>query len=507
MAKAHYLSINTYVNLLHTNQKQINMLPLTNIKLTSLNSKKERFSNLKISKSILLGFAITCFSQYEAKAQFTLTGQLRNRVEMRAGQGTLQQDGDKAALFTSQRTRLSAGYTGYRFKIYTSLQDVRVWGQDASSINRTTTEANNGILLHEAWAEISLIDTLSTIQNLSIKAGRQEIAYDDQKVLGSLDWLQQGRRHDAIVFKYANKGWIADVGAAFNQNKENNTGTIYNGTNSAYGAGTNGIGTMYKSFQYAYLGRKFFFGDLSFLFFKDDFNKYTNVTSGTPAVTTKVNGEGVWSRNTTGIYYNVNATRKLNFTGSFYHQGGHDKDGRSLSANMASITSTYQIGRKLFVGPGVDYLSGDDGTKTVTATSDNNRFDPLYGTPHKFWGSMDYFYAANGFGKQGLLNYFFKIKYNAKDNLSFFLDVHGFESANKITNGAGGKLNSYLGTEVDLTVRYNLTKIINFEAGYSIMKATNSLASAPVKNVANADLTPQFAYVMLNIKPNFLAKK
>ncbi|MEO7977513.1 alginate export family protein [Flavobacterium sp.] len=459
----------------------------------------------KITKCVVLGFAITLLGNYEAKAQFTFTGQLRDRVEMRAGQGTLQQEGDKAALFTTQRTRLSAGYSGYRFKVFTSLQDVRVWGQDASSINRTTTEANNGILLHEAWAEISLVDSLSTIQNLSVKAGRQEISYDDQKVLGGLDWLQQGRRHDAIIFKYANKGWIVDVGAAFNQNKENNTGTIYNGTNPAYGAGTNGIGTLYKSFQYGYVAKKFFFGDLSFLFFKDDFNKYTTVTSGTPAITTKVNLEGTWNRNTTGIYFNTNPTRTLNLTGSFYHQSSHNKDGKALNANMASITSTLQIGRKLFIGPGVDYLSGDDGTKA--ATSEDNRFDPLYGTPHKFWGSMDYFYAANGFGKQGLLNYFFKIKYNAKDNLSFFLDVHGFESANKLSNGAGGELDSYLGTELDLTARYNLTKIINIEAGYSIMKATNSMASAAVKNVANADLTPQFAYVMLNIKPNFLAKK
>ncbi|WP_417942455.1 alginate export family protein [Flavobacterium sp. RS13.1] len=483
------------------------MFQLTNFKTTTQILKKEHFFNTKLSKSILLGFAIIGFSQYDAQAQLTLTGQIRNRVEVRAGQATLQQDGDKAAIFTSQRTRLSAGYSGYRFKLFTTLQDVRVWGQDASSINRTTTEANNGILLHEAWAEISLVDTLSTIQNLSVKAGRQEISYDDQKVLGALDWLQQARRHDAIILKYANKGWIADIGAAFNQNKELNTGTIYNGTNPAYGAGTNGIGTMYKSFQYAYIGKKFFFGDLSFLFFKDDFNKYTNVTAGTPPVTTKVNGEGVWSRNTTGIYYNVNATRKLNFMGSYYYQGGHDKDGRSLNANLFSITSTYQIGRKLFVGPGVDYLSGDDGTKTVTADSKNNRFDPLYGTPHKFWGSMDYFYTANGFGKQGLLNYFFKIKYNAKDNLTFALDVHGFEAANTLSNGAGGELSSYLGTELDLTVKYNLTKMINIEGGYSIMKATNSMASAAVKNVANADLTPQFAYIMLNIKPNFLAKK
>lgn len=469
--------------------------------------KKEPIATTKLSKSIFLGIAFLCLSYNQANAQLTATGQIRERTEVRAGQGTLQKKGERAAFFNTQRARLNLGFTGYRFKVFMALQDVRAWGQDASSINRTTTEGNNGMLLHEAWGEIMLIDTTSTIQNLSVKLGRQEISYDDQKVLGGLDWLQQGRRHDAIVFKFANKGWIADVGAAFNQNKELNTGTIYNGVPTAYGAGTNGIGTQYKSFQYAYLGRKFFFGDVSFLFFKDDFNKYTTVTTGTPAVTTKVNGEGVWSRNTSGLYFNSTITRKLNLTGSLYHQGGYDKDGRALSANLASLTSTLQVGRKLFVGPGIDYLSGDDGTKTVTATTDNNRFDPLYGTPHKFWGGMDYFYAANGFGKQGLLNYFFKAKYNMKDNLTLLLDIHGFEAANSLSNGSGGKLSSYLGTEVDLVVKYNMTKMINIEAGYSFMKATNSMASAAVKNVTNPDLSPQFAYVMLNIKPNFLAKK
>src|SRR3990167_6972985 len=266
--------------------------------------KKVSISTANLSKSIFLGIAFTVLSQNEAKAQVTATGQIRERAEFRAGQGTLQKIGDEAAFFNSQRARLNLGYTGYRFKIYTSLQDVRVWGQDASSINRTTADANDGVLLHEAWAELNLVDTTSTIQNLSLKVGRQEVSYDDQKVLGGLDWLQQGRRHDAIIFKFANKGWIADVGAAFNQNKEQNVGTVYNGVPTGYPAGTNGIGTMYKSFPYAYVAKKFFFGDVSFLFFKDDFNKYTNVTSGTPAVTTKVFGEGVWSRNTTGLFFN-----------------------------------------------------------------------------------------------------------------------------------------------------------------------------------------------------------
>jgi hypothetical protein len=382
-----------------------------------------------------------------------------------------------------------------------ALQDVRVWGQDQSSINRTTTEANNGLMLHEAWGEIILNDTVSTIKNLSLKIGRQEIAYDDQKVIGSLDWLQQARRHDAVVLKFANKGWIVDIGAAFNQNSEKTVGTLYNGIPTAYGAGTNGIGTMYKSFQYGYVGKKFFFGDLSFLFFKDDFNKYTTVA----AVKTPV--QGVWSRTTTGLFYNLNPTRKINLTGSYYYQGGRNKDGRILSANLASITSTVQVSRKLFVGPGIDYLSGTDGTKAVTGDSRSNLFDPLYGTPHKFWGGMDYFYVASGFGNQGLMNYFLKAKYNAKDNLIFFAELHGFESANKVSNGAGGTRTSYLGTELDLKMSYNFTKLINIEAGYSFMKATNTMASAQVKNVSNANLSPQWAYVALNIKPDFLAKK
>ena len=469
--------------------------------------KKGGILNSNISKSIFLGIAFTVLSHNEAKAQVTLTGQLRDRSEVRDGQGTLLKTTDKASLFNTQRFRLNIGYTGYRYKIFASLQDVRVWGQDASSINRTTTEVNNGLMLNEAWGEIMLNDTISKIQNLSIKAGRQEIYYDDQKVLGGLDWLQQGRRHDAIILKFANKGWIADLGAAFNQNKELNSGTIYNGTNPAYAAGTNGIGTMYKSFQYLYLGKKFAFTDISFLYFKDDFNKYTNVTSGTPAVTTKVYGQGVWSRNTIGFYFNSTIARKLNLLGSVYHQSGVDKDGRTLNANLASITSSLQVGRKLFIGPGVDYLSGTDGTKAITATSTSNLFDPLYGTPHKFWGGMDYFYAASPFGKQGLLNYFFKAKYNAKDNLTFLAEIHGFEAANKLSNGTGGTLDSYLGTELDLVVKYNMTKMINLEAGYSYMKATNSMASAAVKNIATPNLSPQFAYLMLNIKPNFLAKK
>ena len=115
-------------------------------------------------KKIICGIFLTLINYNVANAQLTLTGQLRTRSEFRDGQGTLLQNGSTPAAFTSQRTRLNVGYTGYRFKLFTAIQDVRVWGQDASTINSTTTQTNNGLMLHEAWGKLC-----STIQVLCLK--------------------------------------------------------------------------------------------------------------------------------------------------------------------------------------------------------------------------------------------------------------------------------------------------------------------------------------------------
>src|SRR4051812_18095374 len=74
---------------------------------------------------------------FTARSQFTLTGQLRTRTEARSGLGNLVPTGSKAAVFTSQRTRLFFGYKWDRLTFGASVQDVRVWGQDASSISNT----------------------------------------------------------------------------------------------------------------------------------------------------------------------------------------------------------------------------------------------------------------------------------------------------------------------------------------------------------------------------------
>src|SRR5690348_13244573 len=104
-------------------------------------------------------------------AQFSLQGQLRTRTELRDGVGTMNPKGSSAALFTSQRARLTFGYKWDRLNFNVSVQDIRVWGQDASSINNADGAR---LMVHEAWAEITLLNVADTtikakgIDNLSL---------------------------------------------------------------------------------------------------------------------------------------------------------------------------------------------------------------------------------------------------------------------------------------------------------------------------------------------------
>lgn len=444
----------------------------------------------------LLTFICLLISSF-SYAQLSISGQLRTRSEFRDGQGTLLPKGSDPAFFTSQRTRLNINYGMEGLQFGLSIQDVRVWGQDVSTINRTTTANNNGFMLHQAWADIALTNPGSVKNKLSLKIGRQEIAYDDQRLLGSLDWLQQGRTHDAALLKYASDLWQLDLGAAYNQNKENASGTIYNSVPPGnYTASTNG-GAMYKSMQFFHADRKLKNGSLAFLFFADQFNKYHTDTVNN--VATQTFDKGAWGRMTSGFYFD-NAFNNLEVTASAYYQFGKNQTGQKLSAGLLSLKAIYAFDPAIKIGPGVDYSSGGHHGAT------SNVFDPLYGTAHKFYGYMDYFYAANAFGSGGLTDYYLKSTFSLSKKVSLNADYHQFSSAQKISGADidGSKKN--LGGELDITGTYHLRKAISLEAGYSHFFATRLLASTEVKNVTNASLRPNWAYVMLNITPELLLR-
>ncbi|MBX9851213.1 MAG: alginate export family protein, partial [Cytophagaceae bacterium] len=469
-----------------------------------------------IKSLVFIAVFLLCFDV--SAQQFIFNGQFRTRTEYRFGQGTLTDPSVNPTFFTSQRMRLNVGYNSDRFKFYTSIQDIRVWGMDGSTISNMD---GNKLFLHEGWGEIIFNDTvfLKGLKNLSLKIGRQEIVYDEARLLGNLDWLQQGRRHDAAILKFNKGTWFADAGFAFNQNREKkNAGSLYTGTtyppqlssdsvaiNAA--PGSNFIGTMYKSMQYLYVAKEIGFTKVSFLFFTDNFQK--------PAKTgnTKFNrSKGVYSRVTTGVTIVSNIKRKHKAEAYGYYQGNQDVSGKTMDAYSAGANILFGIGRKFMIGPGVDFLSGNDLNKPATV---NRRFDPLYGTPHKFWGYMDYFYVADAYGlngnntlQPGLLNYFLKAKYRLRDNLMANLDIHEFFAGNTVadlsTVATDDELDKRLGTEIDFVLQYSLTKQIGIEFGYSVMMGTNTLdkLKAPVmdkKNIGN------WGYIMINIRPDFIS--
>jgi hypothetical protein len=350
-------------------------------------------------------------------------------------------------------------------------------------------------MLHEAWAEIGLTDTTNKKARLAIKIGRQELVYDDQRLLGNLDWLQQARRHDAAVLKLDAKNVMLHAGFAFNQNKENASGTKYNSTPAGnYTGNTNG-GTMYKSLEYLYAGYKLKNGTISYLFLADQFSKYhTDMVNNIPS---KIWDDGVWNRITTGLFL-ANNFKQVSVTAAAYYQGGKTASGTDISGALLSANAFYNFNKKFATGGGIDYTTG--GSKDGKSKA----FDPLYGTPHKFWGLMDYFYAASGFGNKGLTDYYLKSRYKASENLSFTADLHQFASASDIHDVNDNKLSRNFGTEADVTCNYNLTKMIGFEAGYSHFFSTHSLASISVKNVPNAQSNNNWAYLSINIRPEFL---
>lgn len=437
----------------------------------------------------------------EVSAQVAFSGQIRTRAEFRNGQGTPLAEDAIPAFFTSQRSRFNVGYTGHRFKVFTSLQDVRVWGQEASTVNRITTDTYDGLMLHEAWAEISLVDTGRVVKNFNLKIGRQELVYDDVRLLGNLDWLQQARRHDAALLKFEHRGWTAHAGLAFNQNGERKSGTIYNGVPTGYPAGTSGMASHYKSLQLVYVARKLPFGTASILALKDDFSRFSFAVSDTVR-TSPIYSDIVWSRFTAGANLFGTTGRKITFALSAYYQGGAYREGTELNEYLLSASLRYAATSRLSVEPGVDITSGNNGSDPSKRFK---RFDPLYGTPHKFWGYMDYFYVADPFGSNGLVNYYVKTKLKARDDLMLTADVHRFVLPEAITTESGEDLQKTLGTEIDLVMNYGMTKAITLEGGFSAIFSTPTMTSSKVKNVNAAKDISTWAYLMISIRPEVLS--
>ncbi len=275
---------------------------------------------------------------------------------------------------------------------------------------------------------------------------------------------------------------------------------------------TNGLYQYYKALQYLYTAKTFNKIKLTGLILADHFSKYLNDSVINIAGTDtgyiygkRFNQKGVNSRITSGVLLNSILDKKKTFalTAGFYYQTGKDRDAKKLSAYTSTVSLAYTKNKFTYTA-GWDYVSGNDAFST---SATNHRFDPLYGTPHKFWGFMDYFYVGTGSPSGGLSDPFAKIKY-AGTNKRFTAELgyHHFSLAKDQKDASGNAINKYLGSEFDLVTNYSINKITDLEYGFSLMAAGKSMEYAKNITPNTANLTGLWSYLMITIKPEFLFK-
>lgn len=411
-------------------------------------------------------------------AQVIITGEIRPRTEFRNGFKQPLSLENTPAFFTEQRTRINLLYHNQDLTFYLSAQDVRIWG-NTSQIYKTDPALVN---VYEAWAEYHISETLG------IRIGRQALNYDNARILGDLDWAQQGRSHDLLLLNYKDTlGNKLDFGLAFNQNipfePGHLSGTAYQGLDN------------YKTMQFMWYHKDYRNSKFSFLLLND----------GRQQLQALPEENRTRFRQTYGIIGTKRIASQLSGDGEVYYQSGRDQLNRKVDAWLLSGSVTWTT-TLTPVTVGIDYLSGSGPDSEI-----NTAFNPLYGTHHKFYGLMDYFYVGNNHGQNGhtagLQDFFLKSNFNISEKHNVLLHFHHFRSAVPVYSDEPFfvEQSSELGEEIDVVWQAQLAKDISFNLGYSQMFGSSSLNI--LKGGIDARPFQFWAWAMITFKPTFLAIK
>jgi len=388
----------------------------------------------------------------EVNAQFTLSGEFRPRTEFSRGYKSLAFENQNMSTATAQRTRLNAIFNTDAVKAKLVLQDVRYWGSQPQLV----TNEDYATSVHEAWAEVLLAD------NFSLKAGRQELVYDDSRIFGNVGWAHQARSHDLALFKIENE-FKLHLGIAHHENADV-TNNFYNGPDA------------YKDLQFAWFNKSWEKTSLSLLFLNNGVPVYESAQEQVNRYSQTAGGRIAWS------------AENISLASNLYLQTGKHESGDAISAWNFLIEATFQNG----FTAGFEHLSGNSYDKNDKVYA----FTPFYGTNHKFNGFMDYFFVGNHINSVGLNDIYLKYAY-MKGKFGFNGHLHYFASAGKISVDA----KNYMGTELDLGISYAVQPNAVLSAGWSLMFAGESME---LLKGGDHTLIQHWGYLMLSVTPTFL---
>lgn len=405
-------------------------------------------------------------SKWPTGQQLVIGVEYRPRAELRYGYRQLPADTSAAAFHSSHRGRINLDYSCPRFTFHFALQDIRVWGEEDPKNDK------GWLQLHECYAEPSLND------HLSLRIGRQEVSYDNQRLFSANDWRQSGSKHDAVRIIYKAPFIESDLIGAFNQNDDRLFETFYSVPWDNYKV-------LLAHFMRLKLYPSIGFTAINFMdgYQRSSypFSTYFKYTNG---------GRIDYTRN------------NLYLTLASYYQHGKTNAGEKLKAYYfeqeirikTSPAHTFRLGGQL--------LSGDNEPTDGISKS----FLILYGSVHSHNGRMDYTHKiipANN--HPGVINPYLIQDFKLKNNLAISWESHCLSAQRRIHTGDdpnGGP--RFIGWENDFRCLYKANDFTAIEVSYMFFIPGKALALLPGGKNGDLEKIPQFAFVQVDWNPEIL---
>ena len=325
--------------------------------------------------------------------------------------------------FSQLRTRLGILFTPIEnMSAFIQIQDSRMFGTETSTLSNMSN-----LDLHQGYI---ILDNFFNLP-LSLKAGRFELLYGSQRLIGPVGWHNVGRSFDGCVLTL--KTNPVDVDFVATRTNE----TLLPGDSS-------------DVFVYNIYGKV----------------KALDNFKIEPFIIMENKNNFSFFRYTIGVF-----ASNINKGPGFYHeleaayQAGEQNSTQDISAFMVTYNLKYSFASQLIpsISGGIDYLSGDDGKDSEKYKV----FNTLYATNHKFYGYMDYFLniPLNTYNL-GLMDIHIKGDIVPINKLKLALAYHLFNANADYTLTNGGTSKSF-GNELDFTILYNYNKIAKLIGGFS----------------------------------------
>lgn len=395
--------------------------------------------------------------------------------------------GDANNSFLLMREKLHVGYTPAPW------MSVYVEGRDSSTSgdDRNPNPEQDSADIHQAFVRLGGTKEFP----VSLKIGRQELIYGDERLVGNSDWLNVPRTFDAAKLRYERNGsWIdAFVSRVIlPDDNEFNESNDYDTFWGLYGS-TRSLVPKFETQLY---------------FFGRNVEKESPLAHGvgqppfrTGATPRDVYTIGARVKSLPDALGNFDYSTEIAGQLGNFSTAGVRRDHEALAAIVNGGYTWKDAPGSPRVGLEYCFASGDRNSKDGT----HETFDNLFPSNHKFYGYMDFVSLQNIHDAR------FTASAKPLKNLTVALDAHGFWLAEtgdffyqsnggaRSSGGYGMKSNAgnYAGSEVDLSASY-VWKFATAQAGYGHFFVGDYISDSLGNKISrDAD------YVYLSVTLNF----